>query len=561
MLSALHIENVAVIERTDIDFFPGLNVLTGETGAGKSIIIDSIDAVLGGRTSRELVRTGAEKALVRAVFDAAGTESWCEENDVDASEGELILQRRITADGKSACRVNGMPVSVSQLRELGALLLDIHGQNDGRQLMDENRHRGYLDAFGAVDAEYAAFRNAYADYKATQSEIDRLSVDEAEKERLTERLRAEIEELEKAELNPGEEATLTERRDLLKNAGKLTEALDESYGALYGGTPSAQELLADAQSWLTRASGYGESMQKALASVKEARLLIEDASELVRDFREELDFSPEEYDRLESRLALLRKLSRRYGLDEEGLIARLEEDRERLDEIEYAGDRLLKLQKELDKRRETALNKAKSLSAARAKAAETLQKRIETELRELSMPSVRFIVELAEMEGDPGFDATGCDRVRFLMSANAGEMPGPISRIASGGELSRIMLAMKCVFAERDAVPSLVFDEIDTGVSGIAAQRVAEKLADVAGHKQVLCITHLPQIAAMADAHFEIRKSVEAGRTFTNVSQLDPEGRALELARLHGGDNITEATLVSAREQLASAEHYKADRL
>ncbi len=559
MLSALHIENVAVIERTDIDFLPGLNVLTGETGAGKSIIIDSIDAVLGGRTSRELVRTGADKALVRAVFDAAGTESWCEENDVDASDGELILQRRITSDGKSACRVNGMPVSVSQLHALGALLLDIHGQNDGRQLMDEHRHLGYLDAFGEVDDEYADFRAAYDDYKTAQKEIDRLSMDEAEKERLTERLRAEIEELEKADLHPGEEAALTERRDLMKNSGKLTESLDESFNALYGGSPSALELLGDAQGWLTRAAGYSENMQKALDTVKEARLLLEDASELVRDFRGELDFSPEEYDRLESRLALLRKLSRRYGLDEESLIARLEENRARLDEIEYADDRLLKLQKELDKRRETALNKAKRLSAARAKAAETLQKRIENELRELSMPSVRFLVEMKPVDSESGFDSTGCDRVRFLMSANAGETPGPISRIASGGELSRIMLAMKCVFAERDTVPSLVFDEIDTGVSGIAAQRVAEKLADVSRHKQVLCITHLPQIAAMADSHFEIRKSVEAGRTFTNVEQLDMEGRAGELARLHGGDHVTEATLVSAREQLGSAARYKAE--
>ena len=558
MLTSLHIENIAVIERADVEFEPGLNVLTGETGAGKSIIIDALDAVLGGRTSRELVRTGTEKAVASAVFTADNALDWCRENDIEPEDGELIVQRRITAEGKSACRVCGMPVSVSQLRELGAHLLDIHGQNDGRQLMDEARHLEYLDRFGGLEKALETYAAVYAQWKATKKEIDRLSMDEAEKARLAERLRAAVEELEAARLSEGEEAALESRRDLMKNAGKLTEALDEVYGLLYGAEESAAALAADAAGLLRHASAWAEELGETEKLVSDARFQLEDAAERVRDLRAGMDFSPEEYDRIETRLSALRRLRKKYNRDEAGLITYLEECRTRLDELEYAGDRVQKLEKELAAREGQARAAATALTEARRTAADALQKRITAELRDLSMPSVRFETEISPLPGEPGFGPRGGDEVRFLMSANAGEAPGRISRIASGGELSRIMLAMKNVFAQGDTVPAMVFDEIDTGVSGIAAQRVGEKLGQLSRTKQVLCVTHLPQIAAMADAHYVIEKTERAGRAYTSVTRLDRDGRIRELARLHGGDHITEATRVSAGEQLDAAEAYKA---
>lgn len=557
MLHELHIENIAVIERADVEFLPGLNVLTGETGAGKSIVIDSLGAVLGGRTSRELVRRGAEKGLVSAVFDAAGTEDWYEENGIDPEDGSLLLLRRIGADGKSVCRVNGAAVTAAQLRELGALLLDIHGQNDGRQLLDESRHRGYLDRFGALEEEKTAFAAAYDQWRDTKREIERLSMDELEKERLTDSLKARIEELENAQLRAGEEDELTARSDLMRHSEKLCEAIDEAYGLLYGGSDSALDAASAAQSALSRVSHLSSDVAAVEKTINEAVISLEDAAETLRDLRAELDFSPEEYDAMLSRLSLIRRLEKKYGGDEAELLQSLDESRERLDELEYSDDRMEKLREKLSQYEKNALAEAKKLSARRAECAKQLEKRIEAELRDLSMPSVIFRVEMLPVRTDTGFDSSGCDEVRFLMSANAGEEPGRISKIASGGELSRIMLAMKNVFAGNDPVQSMVFDEIDTGVSGIAAQRVGEKLAQLSGSRQVLCVTHLPQIAAMADAHFCIAKSEAGGRTYTEITPLDEDGRLHELARLHGGENITETTLRSASEQLLAADNFK----
>ena len=556
MLSSLHIENIAVIERSDIEFGEGFNVLTGETGAGKSMVIDALSAVLGGRVSREIVRHGAEKALVSAVFTGTDTDAWCEENDIDAEE-ELIVQRRITADGKSACRVNGVPVTVQQLRDLGALLLDIHGQNDGRQLLDEARHLTYLDRFGDLDAPLQAFRARFEAFRDTRREIERLTMDELEKARLTESLSYQIQELEKAELNPGEYDELGARRDLMKNAGRLSEDLDEAYAALYESDVNAISLTSDAADLVTHASGYAPELEEAVKILTDARYQLEDAAERISDLRRTLDFSPQEYDRIETRLSQLRRLQKKYNMDENGLLAHLDQCRDRLNEIEYASDRIEHLQRELLERRKAAQKAAAELTAARQRAAETLSERIVSELRDLSMPSVRFRVEILPVGGEDGFNASGADEVRFLLSANAGEEPGRIARIASGGELSRIMLAMKSVFAEKDAVPSLVFDEIDTGVSGIAAQRVGEKIGLLSRHKQILCITHLPQIASMADTHFSIRKEERAGRTYTSVTRLDRNGRIQELARLRDGENISATALAAAEEQLSAAERFK----
>ncbi len=556
MLRSLHIENIAVIERADIEFSQGLNVLTGETGAGKSIVIDSIQAVLGGRTSRELVRTGADKAAVSAVFDGEKAAEWLRENEIDEDE-ELILQRRINAEGKSSCRVNGAPVSVAQLRALGALLIDIHGQNDGRQLMDEKLHLGYLDRFGVEETVLEAFRTDYKEVQRLRREQSRLQLDEAEKLRLEDTLNFRIAELSKAKLNPGEEQELTERRDLLRNSEKLTEQLDAAYAALYEGDESAVPLCDEAEYAASRAAAWCPELQKAAEEIHDAAMLLRDAAELIREKRGELDFSPEEYDKLEARLSLLRRLEKKYQRDEAGLVAMLEEDQQRLQELTYADEALAKLQKELAAAEKRCKRSAGELSKARHAAAETLEKRVVQELRELSMPSVRFMAEFTPVENECGFDGNGADAVRFIMSANAGEAPGPISRIASGGELSRIMLALKNVFAERDNIPTQIFDEVDTGVSGIAAQKVGEKLSELSRSKQVLCVTHLPQIAAMADTQMRVEKRERDGRTYTELLELDRQGRLEELSRLTGNGTISEALLQSAGEMLDRADAFK----
>ena len=557
MLNELHIENIAVIERAVISFDAGLNVLTGETGAGKSIVIDAIGAVLGDRVSRELVRRGADKAVVTASFDLnEGAEAFLRDNEIDC-EDELIIQRRIGADGKSSCRVCGVPVSAVQLKELGACLVDIHGQNDGRQLADEHRHMAYLDRFGGLESSLGRFSEAYSRFCSIREQIEALRLDEEEKERLRDRLSYRVEELDKAELKSGEYDEVSARLSLLRNAEKLTEAIDNAYGLLYEGEENALSLAQNAVYYAQRAAAIAPELEGSVKSVNDAVFSLTDAAELLRDFRDSLDFSPEEFDRLENRLSLLNKLQRKYSADEEGLIAMLEESRRKLDELEGADESIARLEKELEREKKTCQTLASELSQARKASAQELQKRIVEELHDLSMPSVRFAVEFTPIENEEGFNARGCDNVRFVMSANAGDELGRISRIASGGELSRIMLAMKNVFAENDPVPTMIFDEIDTGVSGIAAQRVGEKLYAVSLGKQVMCVTHLPQIAAMADTHFVIAKSEREGRTFTQVTPLDRAGRAKELARLHGGDNITALTLASAEEQLAACEAFK----
>lgn len=558
MLLELHIENVAVIERADIGFTPGFNVLTGETGAGKSIIIDAIDAVLGGRASRALVRTGAERAAITAVFSVTdAVRQWFSANDLTIEDDELILQRKLSAEGKGGCRLNGMPVSGMQMRDLGGLLLDIHGQNDGRALLDEASHLSYLDRFGDTAEEYAAFSLAYAAYQKTGRALKRLAMDDRDKEILVARYQAQITELEQAEIRPGEEESLSARRELLRNAGKISEALHTAYEALYGGDGAALEMLGEVSSGLNQASALSPELAKLEQSVVDAVYALEDVAEELRDYQRALDFSPEEYEILETRLALLRRLQKKYGTDENGLLELLETTRKKLDEISFAEDHVQQLHKELQQKREAAQKAGAALTRARKKAAEILQQRICSELAALSMPTVRFQVEITPVSEKRSFTSTGCDAVTFLMSANPGETPGRISKIASGGELSRIMLAMKNVLAEKEPAETLIFDEIDTGVSGVAAQRVAEKIGQLSQKKQVLCVTHLPQIAAMADTHWKIEKNQRDGRTFTTIEALSREGRREELARLHGGDHVTKTTLDSAEEQIAAAEQYK----
>lgn len=559
MLTQLHIENIAVIEKADIEFGKGLTVLTGETGAGKSIIVDSLGAVLGARTSRELVRTGAEYGVVSAVFETDAAAKWFEDNDFEP-EDEVIIRRKISADGKNNCRVCGNPVTVSQLRQLGSLLLDIHGQNDGRQLMDEDSHLAYLDGFGKTSDELAAFVEAYREYTACKREMDKLSMDEVEKERLADNLRYRIEELENAQLKVGEEDELIARRDLLRNSEKLTEALDGAYSALYACDENAGSLVDEASALISKAALISDELRETAEIIGNASSLIYDAAERIRDFRDGLEFSPDEYDRIETRTNQLRRLGRKYNADEEGMLKILDDSRRELAMLEYSDDMLKKLEKQLNEHKDNCTKKAAALTVCRKKAAEKLEARICSELRDLSMPSVRFKVSVEPMESVLGFDKTGADEVRFLISANAGMELGRISKIASGGELSRIMLAMKTAFSDNDPIETMVFDEIDTGVSGVAAQRVGEKMSDLSRGKQVLCITHLPQIAALADSHDKIEKAEKDGKTFTVVKELDRQGRRMELARLYGGDVVTETTLAGAEEQLAAADKYKLTR-
>lgn len=560
MLNELHIENIAVIERADISFSPGLTVLSGETGAGKSIILDSLNAVLGGRTSRDLVRYGAENARVTAVFELKKKPEWLEENDIPCDDGELILQRKISSDGKSTCRVCGVPVTASQMKELGTCLVDIHGQNDGLRLLDEKSHLGFLDSFGELGDAVEAYSGEYRKYTEIRKKIDSLNVDEEEKSRLIDSLSFRINEIEKAELKKGEYDELTARRDLLRNSEKLTEALNTAIGFLGEGDENAVDLAQNAEYYASRAAAFAGELEESARNLKDVVYSLSDVYETLVDFRDSLEFSPEEYDFLENRIALINRLTRKYSREEDELVDYLAECREKLKSIESSDDEILYLKKCLEEQRKKCAAEAEKLSAMRKESAEKLTERIISELKDLNMPSVRFGVEFEKTDSDPGFSKTGCDEVRFVMSANAGEALGRISKIASGGELSRIMLALKNVFAEKDSVETMIFDEVDSGVSGISARRVAEKLWSVSRNKQVMCVSHLPQIAAMADSQYLVYKTEREGRTFTDVNILDSDGRKKEIARLYGGDVISEKTLDAAGEQLEAAAEYKSEK-
>ncbi len=547
MLSVLHIENIAVIEQADISFDRGFNILTGETGAGKSIVIDAISAILGQRAYRDMIRTGAQKASVRAIFTDVPLLSWFESNGV-SYDSEICIQRDIYLDGKNVCRVNGVPVTVTVLHQLGIQLINIHGQHDSATLFDEDNHLRFLDAFADNDALQAAYADKYQAVSALQKEIECMTMDEGEKLRRMETLRYQIEEISKAKLEAGEDEALEERRKLLQNSEKLSDGLDEAVECLYGGDDSdgAAALLQQAGRALEKLGRYTESFAAIAERVNDLMYQVQDAAEEVRDARDELSYSADELENIESRLDVIHKLRRKYGVTCADILAYLEKAKKELDDIEFADDHLERLKGKLKKAEKEAWERANLLRENRQAAAQQLSARILTELAQLDMPRVQFRCEFTEL----ALTTRGADAVAFYMSANAGEALKPMSKVASGGELARIMLAMKNVLAEKDQVNTLIFDEVDTGVSGRAAQKVAEKLKSVAAHKQVLCVTHLPQLAALADTHLLIAKSEREGRTYTTVTPLDLEGRKKELARIIGGATITETTLKSAEEML-----------
>lgn len=548
MLSVLHIENIAVIEQADITFDAGFNVLTGETGAGKSIVIDAISAILGERAYRDVIRTGCDKAFVSAVFTGIGPLEWFTENQVEYQPEELLIQREIWLDGKNVCRVNGRPVTVALLRKLGIQLINIHGQHDSQQLFDEANHLRYLDLFAKDEAELAAYTAAFETVQQTRAEIRRLSMDESEKLRRVETLRYQIEEIEGAKLKPGEDEQLEALRKRLQNSEKMKSGLCAAVNALYGGEDSdgACSLLTDAERSLGSLCRFDESLEPLQTRLTDAAYLIRDITEELRDLRDSLSFSEGELEQLEERLDVIYKLRRKYGATCVDILEFLEKCRRELDEIEFSSDRLEQLQKHLEKQEAKAKKAGLALRKIRKTAADALAERILSELAQLDMPKVQFVCQFEELE----LTATGMDEVRFLMSANVGEDLKPMSKVASGGELARIMLALKNVLAEQDHVPTLIFDEVDAGVSGQAAQKVAEKLCQVARTKQILCVTHLAQLAAMAHTHLYISKAVRKGRTYTSVTPLDMEGRKQEIARIIGGAVITDTTLKSAEEML-----------
>ena len=555
MLEMLHIENIAIIERSEIAFTRGFNALTGETGAGKSIVIDSMSAVLGQRTSRDLIRTGADKAFVSAWFSHVPA-SLCEDLGITPDEdGNLMLQREIHADGKNVCRVGSRPVTVSQLRQLGSRLVNIHGQHDGQQLLDEEQHLTYLDHYGRVENAFSVYTDKYNTLTDVRRQMAALQMDEAEKARRMDTLQYQIAELERAKLKEGEEEVLESRRNLLRNGEKFISAVSGCDYCLSGSDDSdgVLALLRRAQEAISTVRNLDETFAALYERLQEAYSEVYDIADTVSDQRANFDFSPNELDEVEGRLDLLYRLKKKYGATVEDMLAYLDKCRTELDNICYAGDTLERLKKEESKAEKAVMEAARALSEERKTAATALETLVLEELRQLDMAKIRFCVEFT----DHAPDATGMDGVRFLMSANLGEELKPINKIASGGELARIMLALKNVLSEQDMVATLVFDEVDTGVSGRAAQKVAEKMARIAGSKQVLCVTHLPQLAAMADTHFSVEKGEREGRTYTNVEELPRQRRREELARLTGGAHVSDTMLQGAEELLLQAETFK----
>ena len=547
MLSLLHIENIAVIECADISFDRGFNVLTGETGAGKSIVIDAISAILGQRAYRDMIRTGTSKASVRAVFTDVPKLDWIEENGVEY-DPETIIQREIYLDGKNVCRVNGSIVTVSILSKLGIQLINIHGQHDSASLFNEDNHLQFLDDFARNDNLRNSYRENYEAVAKLRREIDRMSMDEGEKLRRMETLKYQIEEIEKAQLEAGEDEELESRRKLLQNSEKIASGLNDAVENLYGGDDidGAATLLSIAERALARVAKYSDDIASLHEKVADMMYQVQDVAEIAREVRDDLAYSADELEQIEARLDIIHKLRRKYGTTCTDILEYLEKAKKELDEIEFADDHMERLKKKLVQVEKLAWDAARKLRENRKEASQILSARILTELAQLDMPKVQFACQFTELD----LTAGGADAVAFYMSANIGEALKPMSKVASGGELARIMLAMKNVLAEQDRVNTLIFDEVDTGVSGRAAQKVAEKLKSVARTKQVLCVTHLPQLAAMGDTHLLIAKGERNGRTYTTVTPLDVEGRKRELARIIGGANITETTLKSAEEML-----------
>ena len=553
MLSNLQIENIAVIKSASIDFENGFNVMTGETGAGKSIVIDSLNAILGERTSRELIRSGADSASVCAEFQNVGDNIKNELEKLGIEKDDtLIVSRKLTPDGKNVCRINGMPATVSMLKALGVQLVNIHGQLDNQSLLSPETHCSFIDKLAGSGRELNEFKELYSLYIKKENELKSLNTDVNEKNRRLDILNYQIEEIQKADIRPGEKDELTEKLGFLRNAEKVLDLLHTAYAALNGDgeMPGAADIAADAASKLLSAADYSSDFTETANGVNDAAMNLSAYTEELRDNIYSLDYDPNETERAEERLDVIYRLSQKYGDSEEDILAYLENAEKERDALSFSDERAEQLRAETEKAYNEALAAAKKLSEIRIEAGKKFSADVERELAFLDMPSVKFIVNDSVGE----LYENGIDNIEFLLSANAGEEPKPLSKIASGGELSRIMLAIKCVLSELDDIDTLIFDEIDSGVSGRAALKIAAKMKELSKTHQVICVTHLAQIAAFADEHKLISKEEKDGRTYTCITSLDYNGRKYELARIMGGLTVTQSILNSAEELLSSAE-------
>ncbi len=549
MLAQLFIRNIAVIEKASIDLEKGFTVLTGETGAGKSIIIDAIHAVLGERTSKELVRTGTDSASVSALFTGLDedTLSLLDRLSLPREEdGSLLIQRDIRLEGRSTCKINGAPATVSMLKQLGPRLVTIHGQHESYELLSPEVHMEYLDSFAGLESLLAEYQAAYRTLRETQRQLEALQTDEGEKARLSDLLHYQIDEIEAANVRVGEREELEAQRELIRNSEKIASALELLRGLLSGDEESEGLLagISQAAAQAGRVAAYLPELTEASQKLQEAGYLLEDVDAILHGTA--VDFDPALQESIEERLDLLYKLGLKYGGSEEKILEYLEDCRIRLHQIEFSDEERERLEAQYETKKAAAIALAKELSEQRKAASKQFISQVKGELAFLNMPGIAFETEIQRV---PLYHM-GCDKLQFLVSANKGEPPKPMSKIASGGELSRIMLAIKTVLSGKDKVDTLIFDEVDTGISGAAANKVGQKLKQVSQNRQVLCITHLAQIAALADHHFLISKHVEGERTYTQVQGLDFEGRKREVARIIGGDQVTDLQLEMAGEML-----------
>ncbi len=553
MLKSLSIENVAVIEKAVISFDGGLNILTGETGAGKSIVIDSLNMVLGERTSRDLVRTGAESAQVTALFTDVSNSvlAFLHENGI-ACDGELYVVRRVTASGKSGCRINSMPVTAAVLRELGKRLVNIHGQHDSQQLLDPAMHIHFIDRLSAEQPLYDDYYQTFRDFMAVRKQLKVLTRNDDDNDSRLEILNFQISELEQADIKAGEREALNRRKEQILAADGMRKLL-ASFLNFADGSDDVQGAVPFLQNFRENTLRYSETDAQFDQFYKQSDTLTEQMVTLcdrVRAKADDLDADPRELEAVEERLDMLYKLGLKYGGSEESMLAFLEDARQKRDAIAFSDEEIERLSKEYDRLYSAVMQKAEALSAARKKTAAQFEQQVKAQLVFLDMPNVRFCVQFSRGK----LSAAGFDDVEFLISTNPGMPPKPLAKIASGGELSRIMLAVKTVLAKNDDIATLIFDEIDTGVSGDASRKIGLKLKEVSASAQVICVTHSAQIAAFADRHLFISKAVENGHTFTKVTPLDLEARQRELARIMGGNRVTQALLQSAREMLTKQE-------
>lgn len=554
MLSSLKIENVAVIEKAEILFGPGLNVLTGETGAGKSIVIDSINAVLGERTSRELIRDGADKARVTALFEdiSETVKLKLDEYDIDYEDGTLLVSRVISADGRNNCKINGQPVTVTMLKNIGRELITICGQHDSQHLLLKERHLGYVDSIADCKEYFDSYSETFSDIKAVRKQLKKLLSDISDKEHKLEFLKFQIDEITNANIKVGEKDILAEEKKRYQNREKILGSLNLCSNLLSGGDGAG--LLSETETLITELrtlSQFDKRFSDSADSLSDMIYLLEDCNSAISQSLNGTDENSVDINAIEERLDIIYRLSKKYGEKEEDILAYLEKITSEYEDITLGDEKAQILQDKYDDLSEELFNKGCFLSDCRKQSAAEFEENVTADLHYLDMPGASFTVEF----NDAPATSTGIDDVEFLFTANPGQEPKPLIKIASGGELSRVMLAIRCVLSDKDEVSSMVFDEIDTGVSGRAALKIAYKLHELSEHKQVLCVTHLAQIAAYADNHLYIEKNVEDGRTYTNVTSLEYDGRVHEIARIIGGDIITQTTLSSAREMIDFAKN------